>query len=898
MLLPLLSAAYAADPDPLLRPEDRVAVLQALAAADLTTVDLMFQKDYLQADGVRRDAWRLPGIEGLLHNPMSVPSDAARFSGGLSEAAGNAEAALLAMAVAQGTSLSTAAVPVPVGPDCTPDRGLAGKQLRAWKRLDPSLRAAVCELAAAAARKATTPSVVAGRDLDTLLTLLRPDGEEAWDATESQDRVRSLLAALKSREPLQLRAFEAHRVVSKLARVEAALLGVPSEAWPTERLDLLFGGHAIQLGSTGTDSFTAAFTLDPGGDDRYTLEASPLAVHLDLAGADLWTGGDGTLGGTIGGVSVLVDVAGNDIYRAGAASLGAGVAGVGILVDRAGDDSYRGTATAQGAGFAGIGLLLDGGGSDTYDAQAYAQGYAGVLGVGALWDAGGDDMYRAGGTFGDMAMRLPEHTLSLSQGFSIGLRPDAGGGLGLLVDDGGNDAYVADLFAQGCSYWFSRGYLVDRTGNDRYNMYQYGQGSGIHLSVGGIFDLEGDDAYTAGHLAQGSSHDLSVGWLVDRMGDDIYAAYSVAQGGSLTNSATFFVDAAGDDSYVARLHPSRGAGRFDRNRGSIGVFVDASGEDRYDDVGPGNEATLRSWAYGIGVDGIARLPPPDPEPTLPLLHVLRDPLPVAPSTRPPVSRAVLDDLARADSVSCETPPSCAEHVAQLAEGGPDAFARLLPALPRDVLREGYTLDAVLRAVRSPENDPKLHATLLSWVTTGPVTTPDRWAIRWLGELGVDPVGTAAALAPLAESRDPRLREALATAILAWKIAPPLLDRLAADPDEGVRAVTALALGAGGAPLSRLSPLLLDPNALVRFDAASALVARPPESTRPLLLALWRADSFPTPAARRLVLELLARVGGKDAMAIVKAVARQDDDPWAQRKAADVLAGETRFGWRP
>ena len=94
LLLWLTPALAQTPPDPLLRPEDRGVVLQALAAADLTVEDLSFQKDYVQADGVRRDPWRLPGIEGLLHAPLTVPSDAARSSGGVSRAAGDPRAAL------------------------------------------------------------------------------------------------------------------------------------------------------------------------------------------------------------------------------------------------------------------------------------------------------------------------------------------------------------------------------------------------------------------------------------------------------------------------------------------------------------------------------------------------------------------------------------------------------------------------------------------------------------------------------------------------------------------------------------------------------------------------------------------------------------------------------------
>lgn len=890
-LLPLLAladlTALAAEPDPLLRPEDRIAVLQALAAADMTEADLSFEKDVLQADGIRRDQWRLPGIEALLHAPLSVPADAARWSGALSRAAGEPSLALAAFAPLFGGARPATVPSVP----CVPDRA----SNRAWKQLAAPIRAAVCLLVS---QSPTEPDLAAGlapRELETLEALLRPDGEEDWDQSEGPARTRALLAALT---PLQLDLGRELERLNVASGVLGAMRELDPALWPASRVDLSLGGRVVQLGSLGEDSFTAAITLDPGGDDRYLATAAAYEIHLDLAGDDLWVGGPNSLGGTLGGFSLLIDAAGNDSYRAAENSLGAGVLGVGILVDRAGDDSYRGTSFTQGAGTWGVGLLLDQAGSDSYDAQAYAQGFAGTHGVGALWEGGGDDVYRAGGTFPDMPTRLPEHTLSLSQGFSIGMRPDAGGGLGMLVDDSGNDAYVADLFAQGCSYWFSRGYLVDRAGNDHYGMYQYGQGSGIHLSVGGLFDLAGNDAYMGGNIVQGSSHDYSVGWLIDRLGDDLYAANSTAQGGSLTNSTTFFLDVAGDDAYLFRLPASRGQGRFDRSRGAIGVFVDGEGTDRYDTV-PGDDGVVRPWAYGIALDHPSLLPPPDPQGPLPPMRVLRDPPadPIA-STRVPASPEALADLARGDAVDCQTPPSCAEFRAELAKGGPAAFGRLLPALPRDSLSEEYTLHAVLHAMRSPEADLQLHDLLLAHLAGGPTYAAERWAIRWLGELAVDPEGTALALEPFAVDPDPILREAVASAILAWKIAPPLLDRLARDPEVGTRAVAALALGVGGADPLRVAPLLRDPNVLVRFNAAQAMLLLPSDQVRPVLLVAWKAGEASTPAARRLLIELLGRVGGKEAVAVLRAVAASDPDPWAQRKAKMALEDPAPFEWQP
>lgn len=903
MLALLLPAALAADPDPLLRPEDRTAILQALAAADLTVPDLSFEKDYVQSDGVLRDPWRLQGIEALLHAPLSMPADAAHWSDLLSaQAPSEPWQVIRALYESRGFLMrTTGGQPVrsfliwrwePRPSACAP------AEKRAWGKLDPELQAAVCALVGVEAPRVDAGGYLPAEAAETLVAMARPDSEDAWSPSEAQRRVREFLAATKGFDLLSRTSAATHGA-SRLSVLAPRLAAIPAERWPAAIQSFTFGDRVVQVGSPGMDTFTAAFTLDPGGDDRH-LDPSGvgLSLHLDLAGDDLWQGGDGTLGGSIGGAAVLWDAAGDDSYRSsGVGSIGAGVGGVGLLWDGGGDDSYRGVATTQGAAMLGIGLLADAGGRDSYDAGAYAQGYAGTLGQGALWDGGGDDAYRAGGTYPDMPTRFPDHTLSLSQGFSIGLRPDAGGGLGLLVDESGNDSYDADLFAQGCSYWFSRGYLVDRMGNDRYHVYQYGQGSGIHLSVAGLFDLAGKDVYAGGNLLQGSSHDFSVGWLYDRAGDDLYSGNSTAQGGSLTNSATFLLDVAGDDAYSARQPASRGQGRYDRNMGSIGVFVDAAGTDHYDGW-PADGQIARPWAYGVAVDDVAALPPPDPELPPPPLRKVQRPDPAAPTPqtgRPVASAEVLAALAAADSVTCQDPPACEVARKALIAEGPAAFERLLVALPRDILSESYTLDAVFQGLRSPENDPRLYAIIMAHVQGGPAYPSERWAINWLGALGREPLATSAALAPLARDPNPRLRNALATALLSWKLRTPELDLLLADPEEAVRAVSVLALGASGAPAEQLTPHLRDPSALVRFNAAEVLLGRAPESVRAALVAEWRGAAFPTPASRRLVLELLIRAGGKDAAAIVAEVARSDADPWAQRKAA--AAAEPRFPWR-
>ena len=121
--------------------------------------------------------------------------------------------------------------------------------------------------------------------------------------------------------------------------------------------------------------------------------------------------------------------------------MGSGWFGVGALVDFGGADTYQGDTYTQGAGGFGVGILADSGqGNDRYIGALYAQGFGFAAGVGMLLDDGGNDTYLAGGKYGD-DLRYRDRFISLSQGFGYGMRPHFSGGAGLLIDQGGNDLY-------------------------------------------------------------------------------------------------------------------------------------------------------------------------------------------------------------------------------------------------------------------------------------------------------------------------------------------------------------------------------------------------------------------------------------------------------------------------
>jgi hypothetical protein len=222
-------------------------------------------------------------------------------------------------------------------------------------------------------------------------------------------------------------------------------------------------------------------------------------------------------------------------------------------------------------------------------------------GIGLLLDVGGNDSYFAGGKY--PCDWLPGHNFSLSQGFGYGMRPFTGGGVGILCDVKGDDHYVADVYGQGASYWYSVGMLLDADGNDTYEAHQYCQGAGIHLSSGALIDWAGNDKYTAGHICQGAAHDYSVGMLIDRAGNDKYTGDTTAKvRRSTIRSRCYSIKLA---TIRIRHRPKQskppGHDGDKREYGSIALMLDLAGKDTYSQ-GQLNNAVWLKPLYGAGLD--------------------------------------------------------------------------------------------------------------------------------------------------------------------------------------------------------------------------------------------------------------------------------------------------------
>lgn len=378
-------------------------------------------------------------------------------------------------------------------------------------------------------------------------------------------------------------------------------------------LDTITSFGRMIVGGNNTNIYDGNYALiiDFGGDDRYygrfasglEMFDQPFSVVIDLSGDDIYTSEKVfSIGSGLFGCGILVDVEGDDVYRGFHNSLAAGLFGTGIVIDNGGKDIYEGGYFSEGAGFVGLGILYDKGGNDMFTGFDWTQGFGSIFGYGLLVNKGGNDVYKAGGRYIHHPL-LPNDYRSFAQGFGMGFRPDAGGGIGFLYDKEGNDFYNSEVFTQGASYWYSLGMLLDREGNDYYNACQYAQGSGIHLSVGILLDESGNDHYFSRFgPSQGEGHDLSIGFLIDKKGNDSYMV-SGGQGVGLTNSCGFFIDCEGNDVYSTSERLGQGGANRARGFGGFGIFIDVGGRDSYPKSRPGEDETVwTGGSYGIGMD--------------------------------------------------------------------------------------------------------------------------------------------------------------------------------------------------------------------------------------------------------------------------------------------------------
>jgi hypothetical protein len=455
----------------------------------------------------------------------------------------------------------------------------------------------------------------------------RGTGRWLCDLMEKIDRD-ALHAAAESLAPLtnpglldQLASLPAN-ATEKVAGVT----GPVARSIHTESGVILIGGG--EKNSYQLDALTdVVAVIDLGGDDTY-LEGAvtaqrPVLVIVDLDGNDQYQGSKpGIQGGAILGVSMLIDVKGDDAYRAGNVAQGSTIVGAGMLFDLAGDDTYLGVRRVQGHAIAGVGLLVDRDGNDRYHGAMWTQGFGGPLGFAVLADQAGRDSYYTGGLYLDNYDETPGYE-GWGQGVGAGIRSVASGGIGVILDGGGDDSYQYDYISHGGGYWCGLGFARDFGGNDKrlgatQKMHQgqqrgqqsfqrFSNGWGCHYAAGFLFDDQGDDLYHGTIMGLGFAWDCAVGFLCDFAGADRYTATgSRTQGNGAQMGLGVIFDYGGDDQYAGNGQGYAAPGLtyhpYYQSGGNFSFVIDYGGADEYGCGAQNNAFTQRGDTSGFIID--------------------------------------------------------------------------------------------------------------------------------------------------------------------------------------------------------------------------------------------------------------------------------------------------------
>jgi len=572
---------------------------------------------------------RLSWYDYMLRHPLDAPAEAERFTRHLHRALrGNHEgfdhALVLARAKMDCGVREPRTFPKATSPEQALEvvqQSLTGAQTSFAAALAPLPQSEVAELAGG-----LYPVFVGNNDHGHTLND-RGTGRRLCDLMEKMDR-RSLFNAADALVPLTDR------------ELLQALKSLPEDGdvkveGVTGRVvrKMVTSAGTIVIGGKGNNVYDldkmrdVAVVIDLGGDDVYregTVSLDrPVLIVIDLAGNDRYEGTrPGIQGGAVLGVSLLVDLEGRDIYRARDVAQGSALGGVGILVDFEGDDYYAGLRRVQGHAMGGLGILLDRAGDDTYHAAMWAQGFGAPLGFGVLDDLDGKDHYYAGGLYLDSYPETPGYE-GWSQGVGAGIRQVANGGIGVILDGGGDDVYEYDYISHGGGYWLGMGFARDFGGNDRRyggtrtaysgglrgeEMFQrFGCGLGCHYALGFCFDDEGDDTYGGTIMGLGFAWDDSVGVLCDFGGNDRYEATG---GGTQGNGAQaglgILFDYTGNDVYLGYgqgyASPSISYHPMPQCGGNFSFLIDYGGDDSYGCGAENNTYNVRGAESGFLID--------------------------------------------------------------------------------------------------------------------------------------------------------------------------------------------------------------------------------------------------------------------------------------------------------
>jgi len=240
---------------------------------------------------------------------------------------------------------------------------------------------------------------------------------------------------------------------------------------------------------------------------------------------------------------------------------------------------------------------------------------------GVLNDVEGNDHYYVGGLYLDSYPEHPGYD-GWGQGIGAGIRQVANGGIGALLDGGGDDTYEFDYFSHGGGYWLGVGFARDFGGNDKRIITQldyygnprreaswqrFSNGFGCHYALGFLFDDEGDDVYDGKIMGLGMGWDLAIGVLCDFSGNDKYVANgSMTQGVGAEGSIGILFDYGGDDLYRGRSHGSAGSGITYHSPsncgGNFSFLINYGGKTEYESKSPNNAYLQRGSTGGFLID--------------------------------------------------------------------------------------------------------------------------------------------------------------------------------------------------------------------------------------------------------------------------------------------------------
>ena len=568
---------------------------------------------------------RLRWYDHLLRNPLKAPAEAEAFTRQLHLAASSDHEALAATLAIAGAKLDLGSHPpraflVVNSPQQALEvikQSLTGAQLAYCNALAPLSKSEIRTLTGSLYPILTGQNRV-GHTLQS-----RGTGRRLCDLMEKLDR-KAMHAAAEALMPIaDLQLLEQLRLLPEegSVRVEGAK-GKILRRIDTPSGSIVIGGR--EKNEYYLDKMPGVnVVIDLGGNDAYfegtVSPRRPVLVVIELDGNDGYRGTKpGVQGGAMMGISMLLDCAGNDVYQAKDLAQGSCLAGAGILIDYAGDDTYIAVRRAQGQAIGGVGLLIDRAGNDRYHAAMWAQGFGGPLGFGLLDDLDGKDHYYGGGLYvnsyiNDEDSPTPGYE-GWVQGVGAGLRAVSNGGIGVILDGGGDDVYEYDYLSHGGGYWCGTGFARDFGGNDQRlgatrkaygggnrtqrRFQRFGVGFGCHYALGFVFDDRGNDTYNGTIMCLGYAWDCAVGYLCDFGGHD---RYSGTQGNGAQAGMGVIFDYDGNDAYLG-YRQGRASGGISYHDlpycgGNFGFVIDYGGTDKYG-CGARNNTYLRRASSG------------------------------------------------------------------------------------------------------------------------------------------------------------------------------------------------------------------------------------------------------------------------------------------------------------